>query len=315
MSDSSFEELLKSPYSDREPDDSDAIPWKPPVAAAIGGALVMATFLIYSIATAPDDPTAATTTTNVATEAIAVQATGFPPGYVAVSDDVAMRADVMRTDSNSTTFFVSSVTESGTDPESASAVDVVSWRVRSNGSEPSLLYQHSSRTALGGVTVDLSPVSDPLNAVLVATLPGTFEDVEDVLTLVPEVPTVVTDHRIAVGDAVVVVDELAIGNGYGSMRWHLEGGLAARVDVRVVFDGVQFPLVLLTPYNDDPDFARGFGDIPPAWNPQGEITLLRDGEPLSDVNVPTGITVTFAVSVVSEAGEEIEFSIGETIQD
>lgn len=314
MNDSNFEELLKSPYSNREPDDPDAIPWKPPVMAAIIGALLMATFIIYSIATAPDDLTASTTTSS-ASGAVAVEATGFPRGYVAVSDDVAMRIDVMHADSNSTTLFVSSVTEGGVDAESSSAVDVASWTVRSNGSEPSLQYQHSSRTSLGRITIDLSPVSDPHNAVAIATLPGTIESVEDVLTLPPHTPSTVTNHRIAVGDSVVVVDELDIGNGYGSMRWHLEGGLAAKVDVLVVFDGVQFPLVLLTHYNNDPELSVGFRGIPPPWNPQGEATLLRDGEPLSAANVATGITVTFDVSVVSRAGAEIEIPIRDVIQD
>jgi len=216
MNDSNFEELLKSPYSNREPDDPDAIPWKPPVMAAIIGALLMATFIIYSIATAPDDLTASTTTSS-ASGAVAVEATGFPRGYVAVSDDVAMRIDVMRADSNSTTLFVSSVTEAGVDADSSSAVDVASWAVRSNSSEPSLQYQHSSRTSLGRITIDLSPVSDPQNAVAIATLPGTIESVEDVLTLSPHTPRTVTNHRIAVGDSVVVVDELDIGNGYGSI--------------------------------------------------------------------------------------------------
>jgi hypothetical protein len=209
---------------------------------------------------------------------------------------------------------VSSVVRGDADQEAVSAVDVVSWTVRSTGPEPSMHYQHSARTALGGVTVELSPVFDPDNAVVVATLPGTIEGAEDVLSLPPNVPTVVTDHRIAVGDAVVVVDELSIGNGYGSIQWHLEGGLGAKVDVIVVFDGVEFPLSLLTPYNNDTDLVVN-RSVAPLWNPAGETTLIRDGEPLTSSNSPTGITVTFNVFVVSSAGDEIEIPIGVVVQD
>jgi hypothetical protein len=167
--------------------------------------------------------------------------------------------------------------------------------------------------ALGRVTVELSPVFDPQNAVVVATLPGTVDHSEDVLVLPPEVPTVVTDHRISVGDAAVIIEELEIANGYGSIRWHVQGGLAARLDVVVTFDGVEFPLDLVTPYHSsESDF--GVGHLPPPWNPVGATTLLPDGEPLSGANVPTGITVTFNVSVVTEAGEDIEIPIGSFVQ-
>jgi hypothetical protein len=315
MSGSNFEELLQSPYSNRHPDDDDVAPWKLPVAAAIAGALLTATFIIFSIVTAPDDLVDSTATAVVASGATPVAASGYPPGYAAVSNDVAMRVDVMRTDALSTTLFVSSVVEGGTDQEAVGAVDVVSWTVRSIGSEPSMKYQHGARTALGAVTVELSPVPDLENAVVIATLPGTIEDAEDVLSLPPDVPTVVTDHRIAVGDATVVVDELSIGNGYGSIQWHLEGGLGAKVDVIVVFDGVEFPLSLLTPYNNDTDLDMGDRSVAPLWNPAGETTLIRDGEPLTSSNSPTGITVTFNVSVVSSAGDEIEIPIGVVVQD
>lgn len=313
MSDPNFEELLASPYSNRDPDDGVETPWKLPVAAAIVGALVMATFVIFSIVTAPDEELAASTTTAT-DERPPVLATGLPPGYGAVSDDVGMRVDVMRVDENSATLFVSSTVTSGTDPDSVQAVDVIGWTVRSAGTEPGLRYQHSSRTALGGVAVELSGVFDP-DGIVVATLPGTTVAAEDVLALPPDVPTVITDHRIAVGDATVIVDELFIGNGYGSIRWHLEGGLAAKLDVIVVFDGVAFPLALVTPYNNSEEFGGSSGHLAPPWNSGGETTLLREGEPLSDSNVPTGITVTFDASVVVDAGDEIEIPIGEVVTD
>ena len=113
----------------------------------------------------------------------------------------------------------------------------------------------------------------------------------------------------------VVIDELSIGNGYGSIQWHLEGGLAARVDVVVTFDGVEFPLALVTPYNDSTEFERGDRHLPPPWNPVGGTSLERVGEPLSAANVATGITVNFNVSVVIDGGESIEIPIGFSNQE
>lgn len=313
MSDPNFEELLSSPYSNRDPDDGIEAPWKLPVAAAIVGALLMATFVIFSIVTAPDEELAASTTV-APDEASPVLATGLPPGYASVSDDVGMRVDVMRMDENSATLFVSSTVTSGTEPQSVPAVDVIGWTVRSAGTEPEMRYQHSSRTALGGVAVELRGAFDPEGTVF-ATLPGTTLEAEDRLTLPPDVPILVADHRIAVGDAALVVDELSIGNGYGSIRWHLEGGLAAKLDVTVVFDGVSFPLALVTPYNNSEEFGGSQGHLAPPWNPSGETTLLREGEPLSDSNVPTGITVTFSAAVVIDAGDEIEIPVGDVVTD
>jgi hypothetical protein len=78
---------------------------------------------------------------------------------------------------------------------------------------------------------------------------------------------------------------------------------------------VEFPLSLVTPHAAREGLLPGIGVLPPLWNYSGETRLLRDGEPLSGSNAPTGITVEFSVSVVSEAGEEIEIPIGTVAQE
>jgi hypothetical protein len=316
MSDSNLEELLKSPYSNRDAEDGVETPWKIPVAAAVIGALVTAIFIVLSIVNAPEDDLSATDSTPTTEASPPVVATGFPEGYAAVSDDVAMRVDVMTTAQDSTTLVVSSSVVGGAEPESAGTVDVAMWAISSNGSEASMVYQHTARTAIGGVTVGLSQVFDPQNAVVTATLPGAVVDVTDVLTLSPDVPSVVSDHRIRIDDStVVVIDELGIGNGYGSIQWHIEGGFGARVDVAVAFDGVEFPLALYSPTSRSLDFDSGEQHMALPWNLVGETTLVRVGEPLITSSAPTGITVTFDVSAVTEAGDEIEIPIAATAQD
>jgi hypothetical protein len=113
---------------------------------------------------------------------------------------------------------------------------------------------------------------------------------------------------------VIVIDELVIENGWGSMRWHLDGGIAAKVDVVVTFDGVRSPLSLVLPYAAPPSFALATPPLAPLWSGGGETRLLHGGETLSDSNSPTGLTVEFLVSIVTEAGESIEIPIGIVVE-
>jgi hypothetical protein len=316
LNDSNLEELMQSPYRDDDHDEPDEVPWKLPVGAAIVGALIMATLVILSIVNAPTAETESGAAAGAAADVETVKAEGFPQGYEPATEDVAMRGNVMRTDSEGTTVFVSSVVTSGADADTVPAADVASWTVRTSGNESVMLYQSSTRLALGAVTVEFSPAAVSNDATLIATLPGTIVDTTDVLMLPPEVPITISDHRIEVSDGVVVViDEISIGNGYGAVQWHLEGGVGAKVDLSVTFDGVEFPLSLVTPHAAREGLLPGIGVLPPLWNYSGETRLLRDGEPLSGSNAPTGITVEFSVSVVSEAGEEIEIPIGTVAQE
>jgi hypothetical protein len=315
LNESNLGELMQSPYGDDGRDEPKEVPWKLPVGAAIVGALIMATLVILSIVNAPTAETESVAAFDVPADTEPIRAVGFPQGYEPTTDDVAMRGDVMSTDSEGTTVFVSSVVTSGSDADGVSAVDVASWTVHTSRNEPVMLHQSSTRLALGAVTVEFSPVAVPDDATLIATLPGTIVSATDVLMLPREVPTTISNHRIEAENGVVVIDELSIGNGFGSMQWHLEGGIAAKVDVAVTFDGLEFPLSLVTPHAAPEGLVPGIGTLPPLWNHSGETRMLRDGEPLSGTNAPTGITVEFSVSVVSDAGDEIEIPIGTAAQE
>jgi hypothetical protein len=300
MSDSNLEELLRSPCEDGSDGDPDVMPWKFPVAAAILGALVMAIYVIFAIVTGPTEETESAAATVVGSEP--VEATGFPSGYAAVTDDVALRADVMRTGSDGTTLFVSSVVKGGTDPASVAPVEVADWTVKSTGSEFTMVRQSAAQDLLSGVSVELGPVLDPDNATLIATLPGAVESADEQVTLPPDLPVVLSDYEIHPGDYVVVIEELVIGDGWGSMRWRLEGAIAAKVDVVVNFDGLEIPMYLA------PSYAE-----PPLWGRSGEFQFVRDGQPVSAQKAPTGITVEFFVFVVTEAGESVEIPIGTVV--
>ena len=306
MRDPKLENLLRSPYDDQS-DRPDAMAWKAPVGAAILGALAMSAYVIFAVIAGPTEDI--DTTTSVL-QVQAVQATGFPQGYAPVSDDVAIRADMMRASANGTTLFVSSVTRGGDAPDSIAPVEFADWTVNSAGSEPVMLHQHAAKGVLGGIAVELGPVFDPENATLIATLPGTIEDTEDRVTLSADLPAVLSDHEIMLRDHVVVIDELVIENGWGSMRWHLEGGFAAKVEIVVTFEGVEFPLSLVPRYAAPPSFGLGTPPLPPLWGRAGEVRLVRVGESLSESTAPTAIDVAFSVSIVTEEGESIAIPVG-----
>lgn len=310
MSDPSLEELLRSPYDDRS-HDQDAVAWKPPVVSAILGALVMAVYVIFAIVTGPTED--GETTTSVL-QVLPVEATGFPQGYAAVSNDVAFRADVMQVHTDGTMLYVSSVTRGGDDPASVAPIEVASWTVMTATDESVMMHQYAASGVLGGIAVELGTVFDPDIATVIATLPGTIEEAAESVTLPPDLPVVLRDYEIQLHDSVIVIDELVIENGWGSMRWHLERGIAAKVDVVVAFDGVRFPLSLVLPHAASPSFGLATPPLPPLWSGGGEARLLHVGETLSDSNSPTGITVEFLVSIVTEAGESIEIPIGIVVE-
>jgi hypothetical protein len=158
--------------------------------------------------------------------------------------------------------------------------------------------------------VELGTVFDPDIATVIATLPGTIEEAAYSVMLPPELPAVLRDYEIQLHDSVIVIDELVIENGWGSMRWHLDGGIAAKVDVVVAFDGARSPLSLVLPNAAPLSFRSVSPPLPPLWGRGGGTRLVRIGEILSDSNSPTGITVEFLVSIVTEAGESIEIPIG-----
>lgn len=262
-------------------------PWKIPVSAAILGALLTAIYVIFTIVNAPtEDP-----------DAVAESGT-LPSGHVAVTSNVGMRADVLRSSSEGTTVFVSSVVSGGTDPGTTPPVAVATWELASTGGNASMIGQSLASATPAAVTIEFPPVQDGGSYTLTATLPGRIEEADDVLTISAGLPTAVVDHSIMVGDHVVVVDELVIDEQGGWMQWHLEGGVAAKLDVVVSIDGLAFAV------------SGDGSDAEPPWNQRRVMQLLRVGSAPSESDSPFNITVELYPSVVTAPGDSIEIPIG-----
>lgn len=301
MSDPSLQEPSRSRSQD---DASDVIPWGAPVAATILGALLMASFVIFSVVTGPGEAG----TVPTALPATAQQATGFPDGYAAVTGTVAFRADVIKAGSDRVIIFVSSAVIGGRDPASVTLPEVAAWSLRVPGDEAGMVHQYAAVGVPGSVTIEFDQMLLPDSVVLNAILPGTVEHVTDRVLLPGSLPGTLSSYTITVGDHTIVIDELVIGDTWGSMRWHLEGGIAAKVEVVVTLDGTTDPTVLTSSHAAPLDAPIG-SPLPPLWNTRGQALLAPTGQALSESSAPTGITVEFFVSVVTEPGVSVEVPV------
>ncbi len=250
-------ELLRSPY-DPESDYSEgesAIPWKPPVIAAILGALAVATFTVYAIVTGPApgevvDEAASTVVVASAPE----KSDGLPPGYTPIADDVGARVEAVAVSPRATTFAVSSAVAGSADPSEVSPVEVAYWEIEGVGGVVPMIRQYGGggvvpmvprhgavgafASPTGNLTVEFPPDVTLTDARLLAyVVDGVVERSESV-ELPADAASEVTDFRIDMGaGTVVVIESLIVGDGWGHVTWRVDGGATARLDAIVRFVG------------------------------------------------------------------------------
>lgn len=286
---------MSSPDHKGHSDIPESMPWKVPVVAAVLGAVLMAVLVISAAGPGPPDA-------NIVT-------TGFPAGFVSVTEEVAFRVDILDAGPDSTILSISSVVKRGIAPEAVAPVQAASWIVDSGGREVEMVRQHSAFSAPGAVTVEFAPMIDPQDTRIFVMLPGVVETLVDEISVPAQLPVVISDRRIVVGDSTIVIEELTFDDGWGSMRWRLEQGIAAKVDVVVTFDGLEIPFSLAGTYAFPPSFSNAVPSPSPLWGTMGVVRLVGEGQPVAAQSPPTGITVAFTVSVVSEVGDRVEVEI------
>jgi len=286
---------MSSPDHKGHSDIPESMPWKMPVAAAVLGAILMAVFVISAAGPGPPDAN--------------IVRTGIPAGYVAVTEEVAFRVDILDARPDSTILSISSVVKRSNMPEAVAPVEAASWSLDSGGRLVEMVRQDAAFGAPGTVTVEFAPMIDLQDATIVMTLPGVVETLVDEMAMPAQLPAVISDHRIVVGDSIIVIEELAFDDGWGSMRWRLEQGTAAKVDVVVTFDGLDLPFSLAGTYASPPSFANAVPSPSPLWGTGGVVRLVGEGQPVAARSAPAGATVVFTVSVVTEAGDSVQVPI------
>jgi hypothetical protein len=257
------------------------IPWKPPVIAAILGALAVGIYVIYAIVTGPS---------------IEDDVVPDPPsGYVPVTGTVGARVERVTSTPTLTHIAVSTTANAaGDDPSDVFPFDIAYWDLRTpSGPVPMQgQYRWPALVGTGGELLSVTfPADTPtaegeLVAYAARSVVGAVREIE----LPSGLPQTVNDVRIDLGEGVIVVIEsLTIDEYGGYVEWKVAEGTSARVDVIVRFvDADESPIddTILVPdyagrYLADLE-AVGVSPLPYAFGSQYRLERFGDaldGEP------------------------------------
>jgi len=313
--------LTRSPY-DPEPDlgeSPDDIPWKPPVIAAIAGALTVALFAIYAIVTGPGVDEVSNDEATPPTNS-AQPTDDLPPGYTLVDGEVGARVESLTSVPSATLVFVSTAVPGSVDAPTVAQLDVAFWELVTPAATLRMQYQldlvELTGSDLGYFTVGFSPdVSATGGELRTYVADGVASETAE-LELAPDLPSEITDFRIDLGDGVViVVDSLQIENDGGYVEWRVEGGLTARLDVIVRIAGTGESgledTALVPEYAADfiADPLIGTEATPRPYSFGSRYRLTRFGAPLDPGNPPTAISVEFRVTAVTSVADAVSLPI------
>jgi hypothetical protein len=285
------------------------IPWKPPVIAAIVGALVVAAFVIYAIVNGPTDPPESD---SLFTQP--VPSVDIPPGYVLLdrNGDVGIKVESVTRDSGSSIVVVSSAVAGTTDPSDSPPPDVAYWEMGPEGARVMMESQFASDGAVGTTTIVVpAEITEPGIAVVAhptAALASAGMKIEVSPDMIGE-PVV---FALEVESGLVISGHVTVGDGWGTVEWVSPHGMVATLDVEVTFTGTENaaadvlePMRLVPVY--DPLLARpGTVIIPrPLFGFGGSYGLYGDGRSLTDAGTVTSIVIDLNGAVVSETAEAV----------
>lgn len=310
-----FRDLMRSPY-DPDPDDpvgasgegESELPWVPAVVAAALGALLVGAFVVYAVVAGPvEDEVLADETSTTMLPSVPVEATGFPDGFVAVTDQIGARVVATDSSTGAVTVAVSTAVAGNLDAAEVEPLDVAFWVLgeRDTALFVPMVRQYATIGALGNVTVEFPPQVSLDGFELTPHLASsTSTSRTQTLDLDATVPQILAGMMIDFGDGrVVVIDELTIGDGWGWVEWSTLGGAVATVDIVITFEGTDDPgsdtidpTRLASAHLQPPGFA-GVVVPPPLYGFTGSGSLVRVGEPLTSMNSPTAITVDVTATV------------------
>jgi len=285
------------------------IPWKPPVIAAIMGALVVAAFVIFAIVNGPTDPPE-----SDSLFAQPVPSVDIPPGYVLLdpNGDVGVKVESVIQDSAYSIIVVSSAVAGTTDPSDSLSPDVAYWEIGLEGARVMMGSQFASDGA-GGITTIVVPaeISDPEATVVAhpaAVLASAGMEIEVSSDMIGE-PVV---FALEVEPGLVISGHVTVGDGWGTVEWSSPDGTVATLDAEVTFTGTENlaadvlePMRLVPVY--DPSLARpGTVIVPrPLFGFGGSYGLYGDGPSLTEVAEVTSIVIDLNGTVVSETAEAV----------
>ena len=289
--------------------DGSDIPWKPPVIAAIVGALVVASFVIFAIVNGPTDPPE-----SDSLYAQPVPSVDVPPGYVLLdrNGDVGVKVESVTRDSGSSIIVVSSAVAGTTDPSDSAPPDVAYWEMGPDGAMVMMESQFASGSAVGTTTIVMPAEIAGPDASIVAHPPAELASAAMTIEVSPDTIGEPVVFDLEVESGLVISGNVTLGDGWGTVEWVSPEGIVATLDVEVTFSGTENaaadalePMRLIPVY--DPSLAKpGTVIIPrPLFGFGGSYGLYGDGRSLSDGDQVKSVVIDVSGTVVSETAEAV----------
>lgn len=289
------------------------IPWKPPVIAAIVGALLVAMFVIYAVVNGPSEPSE-----SDVLDAQPVPSNDLPAGYTPISDDtsVGIKVESVTTGGESKSVVVSSAVVGTTDPADSSIPDIAYWEIGSSAARTEMDAQYATIGAIGTTTIMFPGAANESDTFVVAYPTLGWKSVGTQM----EVPPEMVGESFAFGLEVEPGSEISglvtIGDGWGTVEWNAPSGMVATLDVNVTFVGTESPaadvleLMRFSPAYEHELSRPGTVITPrPLWGFRGTYTLKGDGRSLTDGGELTTILIGLVGTVVTETAEPVVLNL------
>lgn len=308
-------EIMRSPYEEDDPvgEDESDLPWKPPVIAAMVGAMLVSAFVIFAIVSGPTDDPVQVSQTQIGAEP--VESTDIPPGFTALPSGTGARIEAATSSSDSYLLGVSFAVAGSEVPGEVAPDQIAYWELRSDAGAIVMNEQRSELGILGNTTVAFALDGLPDEPQLAAYPVVDVVERSDEIEVPPEDVPGGIDFSIDIEPGVTVDGVVTFGEGWGHVDWSLDGGVTAKLDTVVTFIGTD------DPETDEVDetqllpghvrtLSQGIGtfDAAPLFGFDGSYQLYRVGEPLNSANEPTAIVIEFTSKVVTAAPDPV--SIG-----
>ena len=285
------------------------IPWKPPVIAAILGALAVAAFVIYAIVSGPvDEPGSDDLFVPLAPSA------DVPAGYTLLGSDsdVGVRVESVTRVGGSSIVVVSSAVEGTTDPAVSPPPDVAYWELGPDGARIMMGAQIASDDAAGTTTILFPGEAIPSETFVVAYPMEAIASAGTEIEVSPDTIGEPIAFVVDIEPGVAITGRVTVGDGWATVEWNAPDGLVATLDVEVTFVGTENPAadvsepIRFVPAYDSALGRPGTTVIPkPLYGFGGSYALYGDGRSLTEGSEATAIVIGLEGTVVTETGEPV----------
>lgn len=317
--------LISSPY-DPDPETGGShrskSGWLVPVAAGVVGFVVAVLFVAMTGDDAAEvlpDPDGPVTSLGDEVEVVLEQAEGFPDGFIAIDELVAVRPFSMFDVEGRSYVSIAAAVVGGIDPATTPMRSIADWYLETSEGRVEPYNQATSNGAAGGIQLGFDGTADPADATLVITPAASVTTQRITLFEAAPIELLVEEPTtVEVAGVPIVIDRLFYNDVWGHIAWHSPDGVPATVEVVVSFLGTEgivnesdLPLRIISFHSASIFFDLEGGPFEvPAWGTSGQATLDRHGPFAYDETTAQSVLVELVISVAETADESIEIPLG-----